>query len=201
MQNAVSQTRVNMLPPRPGALTKEELLNGLNIVLNNFLYGFVCPKLVPCERWKDAAHKTAVFASHEGDVEIQLGPLVRRAFDVDYAAREGFKRNYENSLLRTMMRDVHELILLYCEETQQFPIYKAEPWFQFARVLRNVMSHKEGGTLREWPRDLLKTGITSVTWRGRTFDTTMLGHRLVFYPPEGLELTKDQIDFVTAKLS
>jgi hypothetical protein len=29
----------------------------------------------------------------------------------------------------------------------------------------------------------------------------MLGHRLVFYPPEGLELMKDQIEFVTAKLS
>jgi hypothetical protein len=40
-----------------------------------------------------------------------------------------------------------------------------------------------------------------VTWRGKTFDTTMLGQPLVFYPPDGLELVKDQIDFVTAKLS
>ena len=44
-------------------------------------------------------------------------------------------------------------------------------------------------------------GVTSVTWRAITFDTTMLGRRLVFYPPEGLELVKDQIDFVTAKLA
>jgi hypothetical protein len=99
------------------------------------------------------------------------------------------------------MREAHELILLYCEETQQLPVYRAEPWFQFARMLRNVMSHKEGGTLREWPTDLRKKGITSVTRRGRTFDTTMLGQRLVFYPPEGLELVNDQIDFVTVKLS
>jgi len=177
------------------------LLNGLNIVLNNFLYGFVCPKLVPPELWKEASRKTATFESREGEVQIQLGPLVRRAFDVDYTAREGFKRNYENGLLRTLIREAHELILLYCEETQQFPIYKAEPWFQFARVLRNVISHKEAGTLREWPKDLLAKGIKSVTWRGRTFDTTMLGQRLVFYPPEGLELLKDQIDFVSSKLS
>ena len=61
------------------------------------------------------------------------------------------------------------------------------------------MSHKEGGTLREWPKDLLAKGVTSVTWRARTFDTTMLGRRLVFYRPEGLELVKDQMDFVTAK--
>ncbi len=192
---------VNTLPPRNSPFTKDELLNGLNIVLNNFLYGFVCPKLVPAERWKEASLKTAVFQSHEGEIQIQLGPLVRRAFDADYTAREGFKRNYENSLLRTLMREAHELILLYCEETKQSPAYKAEPWFQFARVLRNVMSHKEGGTLREWPKDLLAKGITSVTWRGRMFDTTMLGQRLVFYPPEGLELVRDQIEFVTAKLS
>jgi hypothetical protein len=193
----VRQRVVNTLPPRNSLFTKDELLNGLNIVLNNFLYGFVCPKFVPPERWEEASSKTVVF----GEVEIQLGPLVKRAFEADFTAREGFKRNYENSLLRTMMREAHELILLYCDETQQFPIYKAQPWFQFARVLRNVMSHKEGGTLREWPKDLLKKGITSVTWGSKTFDTTMLGHRLVFYPPEGLELIKDQIEFVTAKLA
>ena len=195
------RTAVNALPPRKTPFTKKELLNGLNIVLNNFLYGFVCPKLVPPELWGDASGKTAVFQSSEGEIQIQLGPLVRRAFDVDFTAREGFKRNYENSLLRTLMREAHELILLYCEETHQFPIYKAEPWFQFARVLRNVMSHKEGGTLREWPKDLIAGGVTSVTWRGKKFDTSMLGQRLVFYPSDGLELVKDQIDFVTSKLS
>jgi hypothetical protein len=91
--------------------------------------------------------------------------------------------------------------MLYCEQSQQFAVYKAEPWFQFARILRNVISHKEGGTLREWPQDLLKKGITSVTWRKRTLDTTMIGHRVVFYPPEALELINDQVEFATAKLS
>lgn len=195
------RTTVNTLPPRNNPLTKDELLNGLNNVLNNFLYGFVCPKLMPTEIWKGASSKTAVFASHDGEIQVHLGPLTRQAFDADYSPRDGFKRNYENSLLRTLLRESHELILWYCEETHQFPAYRAEPWFQFARILRNVISHKEGGTLREWPKDLAAKGITSVTWRGRTIDTTMLSHRLVFYPPEGLELVKDQVEFVTAKLS
>jgi hypothetical protein len=58
-----------------------------------------------------------------------------------------------------MMREAHELILLYCEETQQFPIYKAEPWFQFARVLRNVMSHgltRRAALLESGPTTCLK---------------------------------------------
>jgi hypothetical protein len=184
----------NTLPPRSNPLTKDELLNGLNVVLNNFLYGFLSPKLVASDRWKDVSGKTAVFARRQGEVQVHLGPLMRRAFNADYTAREGFTRNYENSLLRTLLREAHELILRYCEETKQFPIYQAESWFQFARVLRNVLSHKESGTLRTWPKDLLTKGIVSVTWRERTLDTTMLGHRLVCYPPEGLELVNDQID-------
>jgi len=197
----VGQTVVNTLPGRRRPLTKDELLNGLNIFLNNLLYGFVCPNLVPVERWRALSKQTAVFRGRKGDVEIKLGPLVKRARNDDYTAAEGFKRNYENSLLGAMMREAHELILLYCRETGQFPTYKAEPWFQFARILRNVMSHEEGGTLKEWPSDLLRKGITSATWREKTFDTTMLGQRLVFYPPDGLELLKDQIDFVTVRLS
>jgi hypothetical protein len=195
------RTIVNTLPPRNNPLTKDELLNGLNNVLNNFLYGFVCPNLIPTEVWKDASNKIVVFAGRDRDVEVNLGPLTRHAFNADYSPREGFKRNYENSLLRALLRESHELILWYCEETNQFPAYKAEPWFQFARILRNVISHKEGGTLRAWPKDLTAKGITSVTWHGRTIDTTMLSHRFVFYPPEGLELVKDQVEFVTAKLS
>lgn len=188
---------VNTLPPRNNPLTKDELLNGLNNVLNNFLFGFVCPKLTPTDVWQTASTKTAVF----GNVEVSLGPLTRLAFNADNSPREGFSRNYENSLLRTLLRESHELILWYCEETSQFSAYKAEPWFQFARILRNVISHKESGTLREWPKDLTVKGVTSVTWRGRTIDTTVLGHRLVFYPPDGLELVNDQIEFVTARLS
>jgi hypothetical protein len=46
------------------------------------------------------------------------------------------------------------------------------------------------------PPDLLRKGITAVAWRNRTFDTTMLGTVLSFYPPEGLELLNDQIAFV-----
>ena len=195
------RTIVNTLPPRDLPITKDELLNGLNVVLDSFLYGFVGPKLVPVECWKDVSGKTAVFARQDGEVQIRLGPLVHRAYDADYAVREGFVRNYENSLLRTLLREAHELILWYCEETNQSSIYRAEPWFQFARVLRNVLSHKEGGTLHKWPGDLRKRGITSVKWREKTLDTTKLGHRLVFYPTEGLELVKDQIDFVINKLS
>jgi hypothetical protein len=55
------------------ALTKEELLNGLNNLLNNFLYGFICPTLVTPEVWSEASRRVAVFKGREREIEIQLG--------------------------------------------------------------------------------------------------------------------------------
>lgn len=157
----------------------------------------MCSKLTPQEAWVAVSNKPAVF----GDVEIHLGPLAKRVLNPDPKERERFERNYQNSLVRAMVREAHELILQYCEETNQFPVYKAAPWFQFARIMRNIVSHKEGGTLRAWPSDLMKQGITSVTWRTKTLDTSMLGTPISFYPPDALELLKDQIDFVASNLS
>jgi hypothetical protein len=197
IKDVMSAYNIPWHPNRRNALTKDQLLNGLNNILNNFLYGFMCSRLVTPEAWRKASRGAVLFKGRERAVQIELGPLAKRAINPTV----GFTRNYENSLLRTMVRESHELILLYCHETKQFQVYKAESWFQFARILRNIISHKEGGTLREWPKDLLRKGITSVAWHNRTFDTTMLGTGLTFYPPEGLELLKDQIDFVVSKLS
>ena len=180
-------------------LTKDLLLNGLNNILNNLLYGLVSPRLVASNAWVEASRGAALFKGPEADIQVHLGPLSKRV--IDPTLRDGFIRNYENSLLRAMLRESHELILLHCEETQQFPVYKAEPWFQFARILRNVVSHKQGGVLRKWPTDLLRNGVTSVTWRHRKFETGMLGTEVTFYLHEGLLLLRDETDFVAAKLS
>lgn len=94
--------------------------------------GLVAPRLVPPDAWTHASEGAALFKGPDGDIQVQLGSLSKRVLD------PGFVRNYENSLLRTMLRESHELILLYCEETDQFALYKAESWFQFARILRNV---------------------------------------------------------------
>ncbi|MDX6611634.1 MAG: hypothetical protein QOD75_820 [Blastocatellia bacterium] len=180
-------------------MTKEELLNGLNNILNNFLYGLMCSRLVTQETWRHVEDHAALFRGpEEEDIRIELGPISRRVTEPD--RRERFIRNYENSLLRALVRETHELIILYCEETGQFATYRREPWFQFARILRNIVSHKQGGVLRQWPRDLGERGITEVTWRNRVLNTNMIGNAINFFPFEGLRLLSDQIEFVEARL-
>ena len=80
--------------------------------------------------------------------------------------------------------------------TNQYSVYKAEPWFQFARIIRNVVSHKDGGILRTWPRDLTKTGVTQVSWQNRTLDVSMVGQEIAFTHHEALWLFQDQLEFV-----
>lgn len=140
-----------------------------------------------------------LFEGKDVDIKIALGPLSQRL--TDPALRERFLRNYENTLLRALLRESHELILLYCEDTNQFSIYKDEPWFQFARIMRNVVSHKQGGLLTKWPEDLRKKGTCTARWRNRTLDTTMIGSGISFYHNEALQLLNDQIEFVKLKLA
>ncbi len=84
-------------------MTKEELLNGLNNILNNCLYGLICPRLVTPEVWGEASRGAALFKGRESEIQIQLGPLSKRVLDP--TLRVGFIRNYENSLLRAMVRE------------------------------------------------------------------------------------------------
>lgn len=108
---------------------------------------------------------------------------------------------YEKSLRRTLLREGYEVILDYCGGTNQLDKYKAEPWFQFVRIMRNVVSHKEGGILREWPINLMEKCITSVAWRNRVLGTSMVGQVVDFTPAEALTLFYDQMDFVHFKLT
>lgn len=159
----------------------------------------VCARISQ-ETWRNVEDHAALFTGPAEDgIRIDLGPISRRVCDPD--RRVGFIRNYENMLLRALIRETHELILLYCSETNQFGTYRNETWFQFARILRNIASHKEGGVLRRWPSDLGRQGITEVQWRDRTLSTTMIGNAINFYPYEGLLLVNDQIEFVTERLA
>lgn len=180
-------------------MTKDELLNGLNNVLNSFLYGLLCSRLIPPDKWHSVSTSAMLFEGKDIDIKIALGPLSQRL--TDPSLRERFLRNYENTLLRVPLRESHELILLYCEETNQFPIYRDEHWFQFARIMRNVVSHKQGGLLTKWPEDLKKKGICNASWRSRTLDTTMIGSAISFNPNEALQMQSDQAEFVKLKLA
>lgn len=181
-------------------MTKNELVGALHNVLNNFIFGMASSRLVPQETWQKVSTERATFQGLQGELlQVDLEPLSRNM--ANPSDRKILVEEFENGLKRAMMREGHELILWYCEDTNQFHLYKSEPWFQFGRIIRNIVSHKQGGILRKWPKDLKDKGITQVSWRNRTLDITMEGKDIDFTHHEALQLFKDQLDFVQSKLT
>jgi hypothetical protein len=175
-------------------MTKHELLVALTNTWQNFVLGLLLPNLIEEDAWGKFSEGTVTFDGPDGPW-LHLGPDWYANMIINKDNRANVIGEFEKALKRATMSEGHELILLYCEETQQFDKYKAVPWFQFARIIRNIVSHKQGGILREWPKDLRRQGITQVSWHNRTIDTSMIGQQINFTHQEALQLLADQTDF------
>jgi len=180
-------------------VTKPELLGALNNVLNNFVFGLVLTRIVPESAWGGLSGRLATFQGPAGDLlHVNLDAISRNMSNP--GDRKLLIEEFENNLKRALVSEGHEVIIAYCAESNQFPVYKAEPWFQFARIIRNVVSHKDGGVLQNWPADLGKGGINQVSWRTRTLDVSMVGQSVSFTHHEALQLFQDQLEFAQTNL-
>lgn len=179
---------------------KRHLLVHLTNVYQTFMIGLLMPHLITDDAWNKYDGQYIELTDPSGDTWLHIHPDWYSQVIQEQKTRENQLGEYEKSLKRTLMREGHELILLYCEETEQFQIYKAAPWFQFARIIRNAVSHKDGGCLRKWPPDLAKKGVNEVSWRERTLDVSMVGKNIKFTPHEALTLFADQMNFVMTQL-
>jgi hypothetical protein len=91
------------------------------------------------------------------------------AFLLDAAARPGVRPALARELAKGGRRDLvvltHELIVEYCLATEQTAAYAAQPWYQFARVLRNSVLHYRGEYVSRWPEALRRRGVVELRWR------------------------------------
>ena len=180
-------------------MKKQELLSALTNTWQNFVIGLLLIQFMPEEKWIS-------LSQHGIRFDGPIGPWfqVPQDWSADVLGnrqkRGDATGELEKSLKRALLREGHELILLYCQETHQVEKYKIVPWFQFARIIRNVVSHKQGGNLHDWPNDLRNRGITSVSWRNRTLEISMLGQKIPFSHQEALQLFADQFGFSQQQL-
>jgi len=75
---------------------------------------------------------------------------------------------FGKAALRTLIKDSFECIKGYSEETGQAPSFRAQDWYQFARMVRNSLSHDYCFRFNTHDRTLLP-----VTWRDRTISVSM----------------------------
>src|SRR5919202_1371110 len=66
---------------------------------------------------------------------------------------------------RPVVASTHELLTEYCLATGQTHVYAAQPWYQFARVLRNAVVHYRGEYVSRWPDAMRRRGVVELRWR------------------------------------
>jgi hypothetical protein len=113
---------------------KEHLLAILNTVFNSFIFGVTLPQMVPDAAWAKVANERTFFEGpNRVFTSVELQPMVESLIDPPQKQRLVFE--YQKSLLRTMLRESYEAVIDYCAASEELPLYKAQPWYQFASSL------------------------------------------------------------------
>jgi hypothetical protein len=179
-------------------MRKEELLAGLQNVRNNYLFGMLLTYAVKGSAFESLRGKRVELVDRWGSATFDPSAIVTVISDPkQYGV---ILEEYRKSLRRAAMREGYELLYKYCIHTNQWEKARNNPLIQFARVIRNIVSHQEGGTQREWPNGLRDMGVTTVSWRGTTIAKRMKGQPIEFGQSQAALLLQDQIDFAEKDL-
>lgn len=175
-------------------MTKKELLSQLENAKNNYILGLAAISLFSNEKVYHVLEEShASFGTYTVEFK-QVKNLLMKPADRDIAVKE-----FLTSQIRALIKESFELIKNYCDETKQDSKVKAEPWYQFARMIRNCLSHNFKFEFRAYDK-----GLLPVSWKSRTIDVLMDGTYLelkFFGYIETWELFYEYQTFVDNKLN
>ncbi len=147
-------------------ISKEKLSDYLLNVNNNYILGLAAHSLFENKRvYALLAGSKYMLGAEEIDFE-NVGKWLRNPLLHDIYTKE-----FAKMCLRTVINEMYELVCGYCEETGQLQLARGEPWFQYARLLRNAASHS--GYFKFSRRE--KNTLLPVTWRGKTITEALHG--------------------------
>jgi hypothetical protein len=158
--------------------TKDKLVAWINAAQNSFVLGMAalflfeqeavwpfledakvgfCPPGAPT----DPEHASYLIPVHYVRVALQ-----------DSRLRDGLLSDFREYLLRNTLAEALEHTREYCHATDQEQLLLAQPWYNFARVIRNAMTHD--GVIR-FDKKRSPPPITFDRWR---FESTHEGKLL-----------------------
>jgi len=175
-------------------MTHQELLSQLENAKNNYILGLAALSLFTAEGSLGHLEKSeARFGSYTLSFG-QVAALLRNELDRDIAVKE-----FLNMLLRALIKEAFELLKTYTADTAQNTSLKGEAWYQFARLIRNCLSHSFTFTFNPYDRKMLP-----VCWRERSIEIQMDGAPLAldfFGYVEAWELFRDFNEFAQNRLT
>ena len=175
-------------------MTKKELMSQLENAKNNYILGLAAISLFSNEMVYPFLEESRFkFGTYTVEFK-QVKNLLMKPADRGVPLKE-----FHLSQFRAFIKESFELINNYCEETKQDSKFKSEPWYQFARLIRNCLSHNFKFKFNKKDKRILP-----VTWKSRTIDATMDCKHLklgFFGYVETWELFTEYQSFVENRLS
>jgi hypothetical protein len=175
-------------------MTKQELESQFTNAKNNYFLGLAALSLFASpEAYPILERNHAKFGSYTITFD-QVAKLLRDPTDRDIAVKE-----FLNGQFRMLIKESFELLKDYCDETSQSSALKAEPWFQFARMIRNCLSHNFRFEFNNYDKSLLP-----VSWKSYAIDVGLDGQHLkleLFGYVQAWELFAEFQSFVAKRLA
>ena len=162
----------------------KSLSNQLLMIRSNFSFGLFCfcflGRLTP----EKVVRMDRVIIGEDGLYCIPPSKTVPRDagqyHEVIFGGASTFnlkKANMEfaKMLLRNFTLDLYEAVQRYCDKTGQASKIRAQPWYQFARMIRNSLTHTQ-----RWDFRKADLKVLPVSWRGKKINASMNGQILSF---------------------
>jgi len=174
-------------------MTKDELLSQLENAKNNYILGLAASALFASEESYPILDKSSCKFGTYVLTFAQVSDLLRVPKDRETAMKEFIKM-----LLRAVVKESFELIKNYCDASSQASSFIGQPCYQFARIIRNCVSHNFRFEFREYDKSLLP-----VSWKGRSITSALDGTYLelsFFGCAEAWQLFTEMKDFAANTL-
>ena len=175
-------------------MTKDDLLSQLENAKNNYVLGLASISLFSNEKVYSALEESHVkFGTYTVEFN-QVKNLLMKPADREVACKEFLKTQ-----IRALIKESFELIKNYCDESGQGAKLVDESWYEFARIIRNCLSHNFKFKFNSHDKKTLP-----VIWNNRTINTSMDGNHLelIFFGyVETWELFTEYQNFVGTELT
>lgn len=175
-------------------MIKADLKSQLENAKNNYILGLAAITLFAAEEAYPLLEKSSCNFGPYSLFFDQVANVLKKHEDKEIAVKEFLKM-----LLRSLVKESFELIKEYCEASNQKPALSKQQWYQFARMIRNCLSHNFKFEFSKYDK-----GLLPVSWRGKAITAGMDGSFLLlsfFGYIEAWELFKEMNSFVVDTLT
>jgi len=107
------------------------------------------------------------------------------------------RRNFGILLKQALIRHTFELLRTYARGTGQESKFRQWPSYDFARLMRNIVSHGEGAVLECWSPKTL----THACWRHHVLTPASVGVEVPLEPADFMQLHEDMTNFLLTDLA